>query len=263
MLPAADMGLFDFLKRGSTPPPADDRAGASKQPANKKIAGLAKVVADKRAQPYDRADAIRDLAAMKTPEAAEALLKRFTFSIDPSITDQEEKESAFDGVVAVGRPVVEPVRQFCQKAEVLTWPLRILHAILDDEEYRDELLRLAESFDTEYSRNVEPKLQVVSALADVKGDDIHVALERFLDDANETVRFHAVQSTFAQSKKESVDPLLSLLCAEESVRIKNKISDGFVLKGWKAPEASLAKVKKAMVDVDDYVVGADGAFARR
>lgn len=260
MLGAADMGLFDFLKRGSSPPPP---AEAKKQPANKKVAQLAKIVADKRAQPYDRGDAIRDLAGMKTAEAAEALLKRFTFSIDPSITDQEEKENAFDAVVAAGRPMLEPVREFCQKAEVLTWPLRILHAILDDDEYRDELLRLAESFDTEYSRNVEPKLQVVSALQDVKGDAIHTALERFFDDANETVRFHAVQSTFAQSRTESIEPLLKLLEAEESVRIKNKVCEGFVLKGWKVPAGSIATVTKALVDLDDYVLDASGAFSRR
>lgn len=254
------MGIFDFLKRGSTPPPA---GGASPQkPTNRKIASLAKLVGDKRAQTYDRIDAIRELAAMKSPEAGEALIKRFTFSIDPSITDQEEKEAAFDAIVAVGKPMVEPVRAFCVKAEVLTWPLRILHAILDDEEYKDELLRLAESFDTEYSRNVEPKLQVVAALADVKGDEIHTALERFLDDVNETVRFHAVQSTFSQSRKESIEPLLKVLCAEESVRIKNKICDGFILKSWKVPEALRADVAKAMRDVDDFDLAPDGTFSR-
>jgi HEAT repeat protein len=255
------MGSFDFLKRGSSPPPAATGAG-QKQPANKKVAGLARIVADKRAQTYDRSDAIRDLAAMKTPEAAEALLKRFTFSIDPSITDQEEKEAAFDAIVAVGKPVVPPIREFCKRAEVLTWPLRILHAILDDEEYRDELLKLAEAFDTEYARNVEPKLQVVAALADVKGDEVHVALERFLDDVNETVRFHAVQSTFAQSNADSIAPLLKLLGEEESVRIKNKICEGFLLKGWKVPEGSMGAARKAAADLDDFELTSDGAFER-
>lgn len=253
------MGLFDFLKRGSTPPPAN---APSQKPVSRKVASLAKLVADKRAQTYDRADAIRELANMKSVEAAEVLIKRFTFSIDPSITDQEEKDAAFDAIVAAGKPMVAPVREFCKKAEVLTWPLRILHAILDDEEYKQELLTLAESFDTEYARNVEPKLQVVAALADVKGDEIHTALERFLDDVNETVRFHAVQSTFSQSRKESIEPLLKVLCTEESVRIKNKICDGFILKAWKVPDALRADVAKAMRDVDDFDLEADGTFSR-
>jgi hypothetical protein len=248
------MGLFDFLKKGSTPPPAGPNA--------KKIAGPAKVVADKRAQTYDRAEAIKQLADMKSPEAAEALLKRFSFQIDPSITDQEEKEAAFNAIVEVGKPAVEHVRAYCAKAEVLTWPIRILRAILDDDEYKAELLALADRFDTEYARNVEPKLQVVGALEEVKGDDVRLAVERFLEDVNETVRFHAVQTTFAQSAPASIDALVKLLCAEESVRIKNKVCEGFVLKSWKIPAEARDDVTAALADVDDYSLGKDGTMTR-
>lgn len=249
------MGFFDFLKKGSNPPPANNYS--------KKVAGPAKVVADKRAQAYDRSEAIRQLAELKSPEAATALLKRFTFTIDPSITDQEEKEAAFDAVVAVGQDVVDPIRTFCEKAEVLTWPLRMLRSILDDEHYKDEVLALAASFDTEYSRNVEPKLQVVAALEDVNGEDVREAVERFLEDVNETVRFHAVQSTFAQSDKESIPGLVRLLEQEESVRIKNKVAEGFVNKSWSVPEALRATVQKAMSDVYEFRFKDDGSFSRR
>lgn len=250
------MGLFDFLKKGaSSPPPAS--------PAAKKVAGAAKVVADKRAQTYDRAEAIQQLCALKSPEAAEALLKRFTFAIDPSITDQEEKEAAFEGIVAVGKPALPHVQAFCEKAEVLTWPIRILHAILEGDEYREELLRLADSFDTEYSRNVEPKLQVVGALAEVLHDDVREAVERFLDDVNETVRFHAVQTTFAQGSRESIPALVELLEKEESVRIKNKVCEGFLNNGWKVPDELRERTLAALRDVDAFRLGADGAFSRR
>jgi hypothetical protein len=241
------MGLFDFLKKGSTPPPAK---GAT--PLSKKVAGPAKLVSDKRAQAYDRSEAIRQLAELETAEAAEALLKRFTFTIDPSITDQEEKEAAYEGVVRVGEAAVPPVLAFCQRAEVLTWPLRMLRAILSDDAYKAELLGLAESFDTEYSRNVEPKLQVVAALEEVAGEDV-----------NETVRFHAVQSTFAQAQKQSADALVRLLESEESVRIKNKICEGFILKEWAVPNELVDQAKKAMSDVSDFRLRDDGKFSRR
>jgi len=249
------MGLFDFLKKGSAPPPANT--------LSKKVAGPAKVVADKRAQAYDRSEAIRQLADMQTAEAAEALLRRFTFTIDPSITDQEEKEAAFDGVVAVGKPVVDAIRAFCERAEVLTWPLRMLRAILSDEEYKAELLELAKSFDTEYARNVEPKLQVVAALEETSGEDVRDAVERFLEDVNETVRFHAVQSTFAQGNKESIPALLKLLEHEESVRIKNKVCEGFVVKSWKVPSDLRDRAKNALSDVYDFQLRDDGSFVRR
>lgn len=250
------MGIFDFLKKGSNPPPA--------APAlSKKVAGPAKVVADKRAQTYDRAEAIRVLGEMKTAEAAEALLKRFTFTIDPSITDQEEKEAAFDAVVAVGEPVVEAIRTFCEKAEVLTWPLRMLRAILSDEDYKAELLALANSYDTEYSRNVEPKLQVVAALEETSGEDVRLGVERFLEDVNETVRFHAVQTTFAQNQPDSIGALLGVLEREESVRIKNKVCEGFANKGWKVPAELREKTLRTLADVHEFRLKEDGSFSRR
>jgi len=149
------LGFFDFLKKkddgnkkGSVPPPAD-----------KKVAGHAKVVADKRAQTYDRIEALQALAEIHTADSAAALLKRFSFSIDPSITDQEEKDLAFEGIVAAGRPgelpkdekerekaiieaqercdkVVEATRAYCERAEQLTWPIKVLRALLDDDELK-------------------------------------------------------------------------------------------------------------------------------
>src|SRR4051794_1745927 len=89
------LGIFDFLRKSSPPP-----AGA---PVDKKVVGPARIAADKRAQTYDRLEAIQALAEMQSADAAAALLKRFGFSIDPSITDQEEKEIAFQGIVAAGK----------------------------------------------------------------------------------------------------------------------------------------------------------------
>jgi hypothetical protein len=165
--------------------------------------------------------------------------------------------------VAVGEEAVPAVRAFCEKAEVLTWPLRMLRSILDDASYKAELLALAESYDTEYSRNVEPKLQVVAALEDVHGEDVRAAVERFLEDVNETVRFHAVQSTFAQNSPESVEALLKLLETEESVRIKNKVCEGFGLKSWKMPEELRPRAQKALSDVYEFRMQGDGSFSRR
>jgi len=250
------LGIFDFLRK-SSPPPATGGA-----PADKKVAGYAKVVADKRAQTYDRMDAIQALANMKSVEAAAALLKRFTFTIDPSITDQEEKELAFQGVVDAGKAVVPPVRDFCLKAETLSWPLKILRAVLDDEEYGQELVQLLERFDTEYARNVEPKQQLIVALSDVRGEDTRLAVEPFLEDVNETVRFHAVQTTFAQGSPESVPALVKMLAAEESVRIKNRVAENLMARGWEIPADLRPTAQQALSDSGGFTVGSDGKIAK-
>jgi len=246
------VGFFDFLRK-SNPSPAGSSASS-----DKKVAGPAKVAGDKRAQTYDRLEALQQLAEMKSAEAAAALLRRFTFSIDPSITDQEEKDIAFQGVVAAGKDAVPSVLDFCVKAEALTWPLKILRELLEDDAYREELIELLGRYDTEYARNVEPKLQVIMALEGVVDDDVREAVAPFLEDVNETVRFHAVQTTFARNDAACVTALVTLLEGEESVRIKNKVAEGLSFRGWVIPAALRDKAATALRDSSGYTVGPDG-----
>jgi len=248
------VGLFDFLRKSNPPP--------GRAPADKKVAGPARIVADKRAQTYDRLEALQQLADMKTVEAAAALLKRFTFSIDPSITDQEEKELAFQGIISAGKDAVDAVVEFCAKAENLTWPLKILHELLDDEEYRDELTELLGRFDTEYARNVEPKIQLIAALEEVVADEVLEAVTPFLEDVNETVRFHAVQTVFAQNKSAVVPALVKLLAEEESVRVKNKVAEGLLFRNWEIPTDLRSTAAEALRDAGGYSIGSDGKVVK-
>ena len=269
------MGIFDFLRGGkggkTAPPPA-----APAPPLDKKIAGPAKIAADKRAQTYDRIEAIQALVDAGTPEAAAALLKRFNFSIDPSITDQDEKDLSFQGIVSAGRAsdeaqlqVVEAVRTYAAKAEQLNWPLKVLRELLEEQGYVDEVCELLEKYDTEYARNVEPKVQLIAALEDVGSAggsiarDAREAVEPFLEDVNETVRFHAVQTTFAQGDAGSVGPLVKLLQGEESVRVKNKVAEGLLKQGWVIPDELRDATRKALRDTEQYSVGADGKVTKR
>ncbi|MEO7332043.1 MAG: HEAT repeat domain-containing protein [Minicystis sp.] len=249
------MGFFDFLRK-SNPPPA--KGGAAAASVDKKVAGPARVVADKRAQTYDRLEALQFLVDLKSADAAPALLKRFTFAIDPSITDQEEKDLAFQGVVGAGEDAVPAVIEFCLKAESLTWPLKILRELLDDELYEDELLEILGRFDTEYARNVEPKIQLIIALEELVSPAVREGVAPFLEDVNETVRFHAVQTTFAQNEPDAVPDLVKLLAAEESVRVKNKVAEGLVFRGWVVPTELRDTTAEALRESSGFSVGADG-----
>ncbi|MET0594471.1 MAG: HEAT repeat domain-containing protein, partial [Polyangiaceae bacterium] len=131
------MGLFDIFKSKGKSEAAPVAAGGDKN-----IVRLGKVAGDKHAQNYDRIEAIDALARLGTGEAAAALLRRFTFHIDPSITDQEEKDVAARGVQAAGEAAVEPIRTFCSKAESLTWPLKLLKDLVPSDRYVEEVIQL-------------------------------------------------------------------------------------------------------------------------
>ncbi|MBI4701509.1 MAG: HEAT repeat domain-containing protein [Deltaproteobacteria bacterium] len=250
---------------------------------DRKFAGLAKTATNKNAQTYDREDALRALCAMGTPEAARVLLKRFTFQIDPTITDNEEKALAFEGIVTAGTAsvaapggepasderraeqravVVEAVREFCRRAETLTWPLKVLRELLDDESYERELLELLRGWDNEYVRNVEPKVNVLDALEEVVSPRVREAVAAYLGDVNETVRFHAVETTYKQGDRACVPDLVRLVQEEESVRIKNKVAAGLAERGWTVPQELRERFAQAMTDVHEYRIKRDGTVAK-
>ncbi len=241
------MGLFDFFK--SKKQDAGDGGGGDEKGGKKKSSPAAKwaeAAGSKRAQAYDRQEAIQELSKLGTADAVEALLKRFTFATEPSITDQEEKTLAFEGILAAGKDAIEPVRAFAAKAEGLNWPMRILKAILDEDELVTELIVWLSKWDTEYAKFIDPKLQLLEELGDHVHEEIRPAAERFLEDVNEPARFNAVAAVLAQKQVESLGPLLALLIDEESVRVRTKIADGLVALGWEIPDDQRDAVRKVL-----------------
>jgi HEAT repeat protein len=189
--------------------------------------------ANKRAQAIDRWEAIQALAAAGSSEAVEALLVRFTFYVEPSITDQDEKDAAFAGILRAGDEALGPVTAFLRKAESISWPLKILDQLAPAPAVVGKLLDVLSEMDTEYERDPQRKIQVLSALEERTDPRIVEAVERFLADANETVRFTAVGAVLAQAEAERArERIVDCLCDEESVRVRNRILQGFIERGW-------------------------------
>lgn len=251
------MGLFDIFKNKPK-----GKAGGSERPKplDKDVARFADNVY-KRAANYDRQEALEGLAKIGTAEAASALLKRFTFVIDPSITDQEEKEQAFRAVVSVGTDALPAIRDFAAKAESVTYPLKMMRELLDDEAFIGEVIAMLEKWDTEYDRNVDPKIQLIEALEHVKDPRVRPAVERFLEDVNEPARFQAVTTLLAQDAAESAGPLAKALAREEAVRTQNRIAEGLAARAWPIPEEERKSLAPKLPR--GFTVGDDGVVRRR
>ncbi len=216
------MGLFDFFK-------------SSPEATIQKHAGR---VADKRAQAPDRWESIQALGALKSADAVKALLPRFTFYVDPSITDNDEKDETFRLVCAVGADAIPPTRAFALKAETLSWALKILERLADDAEIVEVLVGLLAKMDVEYARDPQRKLQVLQRLEERRDPRIAPAVERFLGDVNETTRFHAVTALLHQEDAASYRKALEeTLGREDSVRVKARLLEAFAQHGWSVSSA--------------------------
>lgn len=188
---------------------------------------------NRRAQAVDRWDAIQALLKIGTPEAIEALLPRFTFYVDPSITDQDEKDSAFEGITRAGEAAIAPIVAFMRRAESISWPLKMLDRVASPTVVIEKLTELLAEMDVEYERDPQRKIQVLAALEERRDPRVAPSVLRFLRDANETARFHAVATLLSQPEAaEHRDALVACLLAEDSVRVRNRILDAFASLAW-------------------------------
>lgn len=195
-------------------------------------------VAKKNAQAVDRWASIQALSEAGTEEAVAALLTRFTIRVDPSITDQEEKEAAFQGIVRAGANAVVPVQAFLRKTDAIAWPIRILEHVLDETAVVNELLDLLGNMDTEYARDPQKKVDVLGQLESRPDPRTVEAATPFLEDVNETVRFHAIATIAAQDNVEDAKAALEAAWVQEdSVRAMDSHAKLFVAKGWAVSDA--------------------------
>lgn len=231
------MGLFDFLGK---------KKQGGESASERDVLRFERTVSNKLSQNIDRQEAIDALAKMGTRASAAALLKRFDWLMDPTILDSEEKEAALAGVVRSGEEAIEPIRAYCRKSESLLWALKALSKIVPPERLADELLALLDQFDTEYIRNPEPKIQLITELSHHATEDVRVAVEPFLNDASEPVRFAAATTLFELNLAESTPSLIAALETEESLRIKNRVAQGLADRKWAVPEEQLATCKQAL-----------------
>ncbi len=282
------MGFLDFFKR------ADNKAeklGTKPPQLRREVARWAETAAYKRAQNHDRQEAIAGLCDLAQPadnavelektekgraqleeheatrvEAAGALLQRFNFVIDPTITDQEEKQLAFEGIQAVGEKIIEPLRAYAAKADSLSWSIKILKSALApladaDDVLITELLDWLAKWDTDYAKFIDPKIQLLVELEEHHDARIREAVQPFLLDVNETARFHAVGATLAQNDPEAITPLVDMFIDEESLRVRMRVCEGFASRAWIVPEEKRADMRKFLPG--EYSIDGEGKIRRK
>lgn len=183
------MGLLDRLGITGTPQEKEARA----------VAKLSKKAMEKFGPPENRQGAIDELGALKTEAAVEALLLRFTFRVDPGITDDEEKQHVHALVVEAGPAALQAVKRFILTRDEISWPLRALGDLVSEPEVLSVLVEALRKAAIEYSRVPEKKVLLLHAIAQHKSGEVAPAAVPFLDDMDDEVQIAAAQAIASQA----------------------------------------------------------------
>jgi hypothetical protein len=173
-----------------------------------------------------------DLAKAGDEIALRGLIERFSVNAEPSIEDEKEKEWVHDALVGIGRPALSHIARALRSAESVNWVQRVFKGIVPEDEYKGELLTVLAGFDTEYERNPDRKIQTIVALAELPEPKVAEALLRFLEDVDETVRFQTVVALSKIGDELAREPLLKVMCDDESLRVRNEVIETFAVRGW-------------------------------
>jgi hypothetical protein len=200
-----------------------------------KVRRLQKKAMEKFGPPENRQGAIEELGGLKTEPAIEALLTRYTFRVDPGITDDDEKARVLALVTQAGGVALAPVKRFISIRDEISWPLRALEGLLPEGEVVQFLVEVARKIGGEYSRVPEKKVLLLHALAAHKSSDIAPAVLPFLDDMDDEVQIAAAEVITRQQDPGGREPLiLHFLKANEAsnARVREALAGLLADSGW-------------------------------
>lgn len=220
-------------------------------------------------QRYGQSDSrSRAVVALKEDGSTEAiygLLQRFKVAVDPSITDQEEKEWVSEVIAEFGEKAIEPITRFVHKESEVMWPLRIITDIRG----KDEAIKLAcetlKKASMEYQRDHTKKITLLKHLVslDAKKDFVVDTISLLLDDMDKDTIIASIEALAAlDSGGKSRELVLGALREKgpESIRLKLEIFRVLSETGWTVK--GFRPTVEEMIEEPYYLTG-DGIVKQR
>jgi HEAT repeat protein len=219
---------------------------------------------NKNAQSLDRIRALEALASDGSDEALYGLLRRFGVVYHKTIEDEQEKDWVFETLLEKGKAALPAIRRYMLSADSISWPLRLLEKIADPDESLVALKEVIARNEPGYDRDPTKKIQLLHHLGHFEHPEAPGLAAPYLGDMDEGVRYATVEALLAHKREEVArEPLLKIFASdeEESRRIRLKICEGFVERGWKVGAAERPGVEKHMPET--FQIDRDGHIKKK
>jgi HEAT repeat protein len=220
-MPAARMSLLDKI------------FGGDEGPSERQLRRAVKAVTQIHGDASPRVSALERLGNWGTPEAAAALLRRFTVQVPQGSMDLEEKQYTVQLLAKIGRPAVEPIVQFLKTEPDVTWPIQALREMVPHEEFVGIISSTLDEMGRSYTRWPEAKTVLLSILPDDAYARVRETVLRYVDDENDDICIAAVDY-LARNGDESVREKMieKFFEAESRPRVRGRILDHFCDRDW-------------------------------
>jgi hypothetical protein len=196
-----------------------------------------KLIKRKYGQGEDRQKAMAFFKGMGGEDGIAGLLERYMVNCEPSIRDEEEKQQVFNILVGFGEDAVPAIEGYINRRDAasvpITWPLKVLAAVTEPPEAVEVIVRALEQMGTEYVREPERKVLLVSQLSEYDDQRVVETLIPFLRDHRDEVQLEALAALERRGDETAREPMLELLLDEDTpLRLRACIADTLKKLGW-------------------------------
>jgi HEAT repeat protein len=246
------MGLFDIFSNKPTPA---------------KIGKLSKKMLNEHQQQQIRQEAIDELVNFATPEAIGALVRRLGVNFRDTIKNEQEKKYISDILVEhFGPDAIEPMLAHIRTEQKISSVIHTLRRIMPKDRLVLLLVETLNQYSADDHRTVEPRSQLVDALADYEHEDVIPALIPYLMDHDDNIRVKVMDiiDDRVQKGHERFDEVIDGLCRV----LKDAYASGRITRRAAAmlseKDTNLSKRVDELVDFvpDGYSLGTNGRMTK-
>lgn len=206
---------------------------AQDEPSERQIKKALKQVTQVHGEAATRVAAMERLASWRTPEAAAALLRRFTVQTPQASMDLEEKQYAVRLLAQMGKAAAQPILNYLHAEPDVTYPVRALKEILPPEEFHKCLMDVLTSLSKGYTRWPEAKTVFIGHLPDEAFPLVAETLIGSLEDEDDDVCIAAIDYLARNGDETIREKLIQVFLESESrPRVRGRILDHFCEMEW-------------------------------
>ncbi len=187
-------------------------------------------------QSSDRWAAMEKLREDGSEEALLALCKRFSFSYDKTIEDQQEKDWAVSSLASLGEAALGPLRRYMKSAPNLGYPLQILGQLTTKERVLEVIDEILEDEEPGYVRDPKRRIDIIEWLGAWKADakDVVPRVLPYVEDFDENVRFKSIETISLKPEASAAETMCRAMVREEeeSQRFQVRCAEILSEHGW-------------------------------